>query len=78
LKERLDREEFFEAMMVMRLPWLRRNEYMFQGKFNPPAQIIMKAKELAAGFLEATQGENNVDDAVASIPQVGGYRKEGD
>lgn len=51
---------------------------MFQGKFNPLAQIIMKAKELAAGFLEATQGGNNMDDAVASIPQVGGYRKEVD
>jgi hypothetical protein len=44
LKERLDRDEFILAMLVMRSIWFRRNVYVFQGKFTPPCQVILKAK----------------------------------
>lgn len=55
LKERLDRDEFIEAMLVMRSIWIRRNDYVFQGKFTPPSQVILKAKSLVAICAESRQ-----------------------
>lgn len=36
LKERLDQEDFIDAMMVLRQVWLRRNEFVFNCNFLPP------------------------------------------
>lgn len=40
LMERLDPEELVEAWTVARMIWNRRNEFVFNGGFTPPLQIM--------------------------------------
>jgi len=69
LKERLDQEEFIEAVMVLRQQvWLRRNEFVFKGNFIPPGQIISRAQDMIKGFSEASQGDVLMPVAVVSNP----------
>jgi hypothetical protein len=39
-----------EASIVMRLLWLRRNEYVFKGRFQPPSQVILSMKKTVGGL----------------------------
>jgi hypothetical protein len=68
LKERLDSDGFLEALLVLRTLWLRRNEHVFQGKFHPPSQIILKFKNMAAECAETPQEEPTGSAAVVNIP----------
>jgi ribonuclease HI len=76
LKVRLDRDEFIEAMLVLRSIWLRRNNYVFQGKFTPPSQVILKAKSLAAICAETQQEALPEKSAVEKTPSR--WRAPGD
>jgi hypothetical protein len=58
LKDKLDRDDFLEALLVLRSLWLRRNEYVFQGIFTSPSQVIMKARALAAVCANSNQDEH--------------------
>jgi len=55
LKVRTDRDAFTEAMLVLRTIWLQRNDFVFQGKFTSPGQVILKAQSLAAICTETKQ-----------------------
>jgi hypothetical protein len=48
LKDILDKKGFLEALIVLPLLWLRRNEYVFKGRFHPPSQLIMKVRNMVA------------------------------
>jgi len=68
LQEKLVGEELLEAFMVLRLIWMRRNSYVFQGVFTPPHQIIFMAKEQLAVFSETTfRGTEGVAATVPSL-----------
>jgi hypothetical protein len=67
-KERLDNEGFMEAMLVLRLLWLRRNKYIFKGRFQPPSQIIMTIRNMVAEYEKTPQEEPTGPEAVANIP----------
>jgi len=56
LQDSLDGEELVEALTVMRLIWLRRTSFMFNGEFTTLTQLLTKAKELVEFFQESTQG----------------------
>jgi hypothetical protein len=45
LMEKLEEEEFIEAITMARMLWLRRNTYVFDGVFTAPTQLIIQAKE---------------------------------
>jgi hypothetical protein len=47
-------------VLVLRSLWLRKNEFVFQGKFSPPSHIILKARNMAADCSESVQ-EDPID-----------------
>jgi hypothetical protein len=44
LLDKLEEEDFLEAVTVLRLIWLRRNTLVFEGSFTPPAILLGQAK----------------------------------
>jgi hypothetical protein len=53
LQEKLDDHDFIHAMMVARLIWLRRNSFVFDGFFTPPAILVQQALSLREEFVKA-------------------------
>jgi hypothetical protein len=52
----------------MRLLWLRRNEYVFKGRFQPPSQVILSMKKTVAEYEEIPQEDSIGPEEVANIP----------
>jgi hypothetical protein len=77
---RLDRKELLEVFLVMREVWLRRNNFIFQGGFIPPEQLVLRAKSTASGFEDALQKEPSSNGIVGrTLPKwqvpAGGWLK---
>jgi len=53
LLEKLDEEEFAQAMGVAKLIWLRRNSFIFYGPFLSPSFLNKQASASMEGFLQA-------------------------
>lgn len=53
LLRKLDASEFVQVMVMARLIWLRRNSFIFEGRFSPPATLIIQASESLEGFTQA-------------------------
>jgi hypothetical protein len=47
---KLEEDEFVEAMTIARFLWLRRNKWVFDGQFSPPAQVLKQAREALDSF----------------------------
>ncbi|XP_041020404.1 uncharacterized protein LOC121262033 [Juglans microcarpa x Juglans regia] len=57
LMERVSKVEMEEIATVMRSLWLRRNEFIFEGKFKSPSQVVRTARE---GLNEFRMAQQNV------------------
>jgi hypothetical protein len=68
--ERFDFEELVKALTVARMIWHRRNEFVFQGVFNPPAQVMVVALVSLHGFTNATMDEGPNQRAASAIPHL--------
>jgi ribonuclease HI len=44
LLDKLEEDDFLEAMTVSRLIWMRRNTLVFEGSFTPPAILLGHTK----------------------------------
>jgi hypothetical protein len=53
IQARLDREELLEVFLVMHEVWLTRNNYVFQGSFIPPEQLVLKANSTASSIVDS-------------------------
>lgn len=62
--EKLSKPEIKEIPTIMWSLWLRRNEFIFEGKFKSPSQVVRIAKDglkefqLAQQTLRKSQGSN--------------------
>ncbi|XP_042992296.1 uncharacterized protein LOC122318762 [Carya illinoinensis] len=66
MMEKTSREELEEIVMVMRSIWVRRNNFIFEGKFASPSQVIKGAREDLRFFqqikLKVRQGNDTCSD----------------
>jgi hypothetical protein len=64
LLDKLEEEDFLEAVTVLRLIWLRRNTLVFEGSFTPPAILLGQAKIKHSEFVQAISPEIDQTEAV--------------
>jgi len=65
---RLGSEELLKAFLVMRAVWLRRDNFVFQGSFTPPGQLVLRAKNMDVGIADSLQEVPSSTVAVGRIP----------
>lgn len=74
LQHKLDEEEFEIAISLAHQLWLRRNNYVFEGKFEPPQQLVIQT-------LQTMELHRKVHDIVdprdEGCPSAVGQRNEG-
>jgi hypothetical protein len=67
--EKLEDNNFIEAVTLARLIWLRRNTLVFEGFFTPPSNLVGQAKNQVAEFAQAIdQSETCCAGAVKPTP----------
>jgi hypothetical protein len=67
LLEKLEDNDFIEAVTLARLIWLRRNTLVFEGFFTPP-NLVGQAKNQVAEFAQATDQSETCAGAVKPTP----------
>jgi ribonuclease HI len=66
--EKLNKEEeAAKALVTARMIWLRRNNFVFDNVFSPPASVIERSKQFMANFKEAFYSRNRPPESPPSV-----------
>jgi len=68
LFKKLEGEDLMMAVVLLRLIWLRRNAFVFEGEFTPPGSLVLEAQRVVREFTAALSSTDELQVAPPGQP----------